>query len=158
MRIKPDPGTSKTRRGGNGMMRGFILATLCAGAAWGQAQHVEWTLTAEGAPGKLLVRAAAKIEPGWHLYSASSPAGIPTSFQVTPSKSVRVFAPAPKKAFDPNFGSDTETYEGEATFVLEAAVDGTPASVDVKVRYQTCNDTQCVPSRWSGSVPVTPAA
>ena len=69
-----------------------LAALLCAGSAFAQVSHVAWTLTSSTASdGKVLVRAAGKIDPGWHLYSASSPAGIPTSFQVESADSVRVY-------------------------------------------------------------------
>jgi len=137
-----------------------ILALLCAGSAFAQVSHVAWTLTSSSAPGgKQLIRAAGKVDAGWHLYSASSPAGIPTSFQVSGADSVRTFQPAPKKAFDKNFEADTETFEGDVDFYLEVALKEKGAtSLDVKARYQTCNDTQCVPSRWSGAVPVADTA
>ncbi len=142
-----------------------ILALWCAGSAFAQVSHVAWTVTADAAGGgKVLLRAAGKVEPGWHLYSASSPAGIPTSFQIGPDAAagrVRVFQPAPKKAFDPNFSAETETFEGDVTFLLEVALkQAAPTALDIKARYQTCNDKQCVPSRWSGSVPLAagPAA
>lgn len=137
-----------------------------AAAVWGQAQHASWTVTAGPAaapPGStVLVKAAGKIEPGWHLYSASSPAGIPISFQAGPStlvESTRLLQPPPKRAFDPNFGSDTETFTGDVDFLLEVHLrKDAPAGagqLELKARYQTCNDTQCVPSRWSGTLPLT---
>ncbi|MGD1059755.1 MAG: protein-disulfide reductase DsbD domain-containing protein, partial [Solirubrobacteraceae bacterium] len=105
------------------------------------------------------------IEPGWHLYSASSAAGIPAQFQVSPESLVRVLQQPPKRAFDPVQGTDTETYEGDATFLLEVKVRGdAPASADnltVNGRYQTCNDKSCVPGKLKDvTVPFTvdPAA
>ena len=50
------------------------------------------------------------------------PGGIPTSVQVGPDAVVErstLLQPAPKRAFDPNFGSDTETYEGDVVFLLD---------------------------------------
>jgi thiol:disulfide interchange protein len=129
-----------------------LLALLCAGTAFAQVSHVAWTLTAgRAADGGALVRAEGKVDAGWHLYSASSPAGIPTSFQIG-GKPARVFQPAPKRAFDKNFDADTETFEGDVTFYLLA--DAASGPLEVKARYQTCNDTQCVPSKWSGTVTV----
>src|SRR6476620_11005366 len=128
----------------------LLLALLSAASAFAQVSHVAWTVTPEATDGgKLLLRAAGKIDPGWHLYSASSPAGIPTSFQVA-SAAVRVFQPAPVRAFDKNFGTDTETFEGEVAFLVETT--GATLPAEVKIRYQTCNDTQCVPSRFTGTV------
>src|SRR4051794_6526274 len=97
-----------------------LLALLCAGSAFAQVSHVAWTLTSSAvSDGKVLVRAAGKIDPGWHLYSASSQAGIPTSFQVEGADSVRIFQPQPKTAFDKNFDANTETFEGDVTFYLD---------------------------------------
>src|SRR5215467_13640641 len=131
-------------------MRAALLAILCATSGFAQVQHVQWTLTADpaGPGGKTLLHAAAKVEPGWHLYSASSPAGIPTTFTVGPDSLVegtRTFQTAPKRAFDKNFAADTETYEGDAAFVVELQLKKNappgPAELAVKIRYQTCNDT-----------------
>jgi thiol:disulfide interchange protein DsbD len=134
-----------------------LLALWCAVPALAQVSHVAWTVTPESvSDGKALLRAAGKVEPGWHLYSASTPGGMPTSFQIGPETAVsgvRIFQPAPKKAFDQNFGTDTETYEGDVAFLIEVGLKGAaPASLEIKARYQTCTDTQCVPSRYAGTV------
>ena len=151
---------------GNRRAAQFLIAAVAvASCAWAQPHFAEWTLTAPpsaAAPGgKLLIRAQASIQPGWHLYAASSPAGIPASFRVGPPglvKSVRVFQTKPKRAFDKTFGSDTDTFEGKAAFLLETRLaPDTPvgsAQLSVNARFQTCSDTQCVPGRWTGSVAV----
>jgi thiol:disulfide interchange protein len=122
--------------------------------------------------GETLARVTAQIDPGWHLYSASSPAGIPASFALATlttvveghepprlARGLRVFQPSPKRAFDPNFNSETETFEGQVTFLIEIEVakDATAGAhqFGVDVRYQTCSDTQCVPGKWSGPVTLT---
>src|SRR5438270_14057871 len=127
------------------LMRAALLAILCAASASAQVQHVAWTFTAAPAPpgGKAVLRASGKVDPGWHLYSASSPAGIPTTFQVGPESLVegtRTFQTPPKRAFDKNFGSDTETYEGDEAFLVELQLKQDappgPAELAVKIRYQ----------------------
>src|SRR5579872_4587532 len=100
----------------------FLASCLIA-----QQQHVVWTPTVEpatAAPGsRILIRIEGKIESGWHLYSASSATGIPTSFKVDGAvEDLRLFQPPPKKAFDPNFNAQSETYEDGVTFLLEATV------------------------------------
>ena len=70
----------------------------------------------------MLLRMAGHIEDGWHLYSMSTPAAIPTKIQLAPNpaiEKVRALQPPPKRAFDANFNSDTETYEGDVAFLLE---------------------------------------
>ncbi len=156
------------------IFRAILLAALAAAAAPAQTAHVAWTVTAEQPAarpgGTALLKAVGRIDPGWHLYSGSTAAGIPTSFQAGPPElveGVRLFQPPPKRAYDANFETDTETYEGEVTLLLEIAVskDATagPAQIELKSRFQTCTETQCVPSRWSGTValsidPAAPAA
>jgi thiol:disulfide interchange protein DsbD len=134
-----------------------LLFVCCAAAQ----QHAQWTAAADPAApgGRSIIRVTAKIEPGWHLYSASTPAGMPTSFQFGPDVPIeikRILQSVPKRAFDPNFSADTETYQGEAQFALDVAVkkDAALGSTDLplNVRYQTCNDKQCVQGRWSGNV------
>ncbi len=143
----------------------FGLAILGCACAWAQPQYADWTLTAQPATvapgGKVLLRAEARIQPGWHLYAASSPSGIPASFQVGPAalvERVRVLQAKPKRAFDKTFGSDTETFEGQAAFLLEtqlaAGAPPGPAELSVQARFETCSDTQCVPGRWTGRVMV----
>jgi thiol:disulfide interchange protein len=143
---------------------GFILAGWTC--AWAQGSgHVAWVLSSDPAivrpGGRVVLRIAGQIDPGWHLYSASTPSGIPTSFQLEPQRSfaaVRLLQPPPKRAYDPNFQADTETYQGQVTFLLDVRLQKNVApgrmEVTVRARYQTCNETQCVPSRWAGAIPL----
>ena len=149
----------------------IALLFLCPSAFAQKDQHVVWTLSVEPASiapgGKALVKMSGRIDEGWHLYSASSPAAIPTKIQLAPNPALekyRILQPKPKRAFDPNFNSDTETYEGDVAFLLEVAVkpDAPAGSLELALsaRYQTCNPKMCVPSRWSGTATLTvdPAA
>jgi thiol:disulfide interchange protein DsbD len=118
----------------------------------------KWSLDlqpATAAPGsKVVARMAAKIEPGWHLYSLTTPAGGPiaTTIRIADNAAVarfRVFEPTPKRALDPTFNLETETYEGAPVFLIEIetkkeAVAG-PVEVVAEVRYQMCNDRVCLP-------------
>ena len=147
-----------------------ILVLLSASAAFAQDQHVAWTLQADPAKaapgGKVLLRASGKIEDGWHLYSLSTPAATPTKFTVTgPAvQTFRALQTAPQRSFDPNFNSETESYEGEVAFLIEIGLkrdaSAGPTELAVAAKYQTCNPRLCVPSKWSGSttVQIDPAA
>jgi thiol:disulfide interchange protein DsbD len=136
-----------------------LLLALASAFAQGQ-QHAAWTLQLHPAPAPpgstVRIRAAAQIDSGWHLYSASSAAGIPATFQVSPGTLVRVLQPAPKRAFDPTLNAEAEFYEGEAIFLLDVALPtgAGPATLSVNVRYQTCNDTSCVPGKWTGTAAI----
>ncbi|MGA3019384.1 MAG: protein-disulfide reductase DsbD domain-containing protein, partial [Bryobacteraceae bacterium] len=138
----------------------FFLA-LASAFAQGQ-QHAAWTLQPDPAPAPpgstIRIRAAAQIDSGWHLYSASSAAGIPATFQVSPGTLVRVLQTAPKRVFDPTLNAEVEFYESDEVFLLDvnlpADTAAGPATLSVTVRYETCNDTTCVPGKWSGTAAV----
>ena len=138
-----------------------LFFALASAFAQGQ-QHAEWSLQPDSAPARpgstIRIRAEAKIDAGWHLYSASSAAGIPATFQVSPGTLVRVLQPAPKRAFDPTLNAEAEFYEGEAVFLLDvklpAGATAGPTTLSVNVRYQTCNDTSCVAGKWAGTVAI----
>jgi thiol:disulfide interchange protein len=145
---------------------GLVAIPLCLSllTAFGQGQqHAAWTLQPEPAsapPGATIrVRAAVHIDSGWHLYSASSAAGMPASFQVSPDTLLRVLQQPPKRAFDSVLNAESETYEGDTTFLLDvklrADAPAGPEELSVNARYQTCNDTSCVAGRWAGTVPLT---
>jgi thiol:disulfide interchange protein len=133
----------------------FALALVVAFTAFGQDQ-VKWDLALEPAtapPGsQVLARMTGHIDSGWHIYSMSTAAAIPTTLQLGPNsivESYRVLQPAPKRAFDPTANADTETYEQAVTFLVELHLkkDATPgpAELTVTARYQTCNDKKCIP-------------
>jgi thiol:disulfide interchange protein DsbD len=144
-----------------------VAALIWAGAlifaGYALAQTVEpahWSAQATSAApgGTTQVRIEARIDPGWHLYAASSPSGIPASFQVGPAsvvERVRTLQPPPKKAFDKIANADAETYENQVAFLLEVTVrkDAPPGASELTLaaRYQTCSDTRCVPGKWTGT-------
>src|SRR6266849_1948615 len=129
----------------------------------------KWSLElrfASAPPGsKLIAKLQAGIEPGWHLYSLTTPAGGPirTTIRLADNaalQSYRVFEPKPKRALDPNFNLETETYEGQPVFLieLETSKGAAPGTSEIKaeVRYQMCNDRLCLPPvRRSATAPLS---
>ena len=150
----------------------LLLAALPALALAQGPNNVHWSLSLEpaaAAPGsKVLARLEARIDPGWHVYSMTSAGAIPTTVKVAANaavEKVRVFQAPPKKAYDPNFQLDTETYEGSAVFLLELQLKPDAAAgasdISAEVRYQTCNDKVCIPPRRhaaSATLTIDPAA
>ena len=143
-------------------VRAAILAACslawasCALAQTYGTNQVKWSLALEpasAAPGsKVLARMTGQIDPGWHLYSLSTPAAIKTTLQLAPNDvidGVRPLQPAPHRAYDPNFQASTETFQGSVTFLLELQLkkDARAGAADLSVtaRYQTCNDKVCIP-------------
>jgi thiol:disulfide interchange protein len=151
-----------------------LLVLVCllffAGAAAAQGP-VTWSLKAN-APGslklgdKFTAQVTAQIQGGWHLYSLTQGAGgpIPTRITVPEGQPFKVAGsvrgPRPRVAMDPNFEINTETHEGSVTFsvpILVVADAPTGAqSLNVNVRYQACNDKNCLPPRTGKlSAPLT---
>lgn len=145
------------RRAVPGWLALFVLGTASLCAA--KEDPVQWKLapvstTSQIAPGgKAWFALTATIEPGWHLYSPTTPPGGPivTRIQVAPDPAIatyNIYRPQPVRKLDPNFGIDTETYTGTARFLLQ--IDAQPgvrgdASVGAVARYQACSDVKCLP-------------
>jgi thiol:disulfide interchange protein len=144
--------------------RGFLLLALCAlsvapGTVMAKEDPVQWALTP--APGELSVKPGGKvwlelkatIQPGWHLYSPTTPPGGPiiTKIGLSPNPAVasyNAYRPQPVRKLDPNFNIDTETYTGQPVFLFEVttAPNGTGnAQFEAAVRYQACSDVKCLP-------------
>jgi thiol:disulfide interchange protein DsbD len=148
-------------------MRTVVVIALSAISLFAQSErfstekfnHVKWTLAVDqpaGTPGGVvLAKLQAEIDPGWHMYSLSTPPGpIPTTVKTIDSPAiarVTIFEPPPIRKFDPNFNAETETYEGTQTFYarIELKKDAAPGAVPVtfEPRYQTCSGTSCIPPR-----------
>jgi len=103
------------------------------------------------------VRVAAAIDSGWYIYSITQKAGGPTPMTIsvapTPPFSVEgtAIGPKPVVIFDKEFGIETERYEGNPAFAVPVRVTATsggePKNLDIKVRYQACNASFCLPAR-----------
>lgn len=139
----------------------FFAATgVWAPSALGQgSNHVKWTLQFDppaAAPGaKVAARLTAKIDPGWHLYSLSTPPPpIATTVKLADDITFRraeVLQPKPIRKHDNNFNADTETFEGEVVFwlALEVRADAQSGARDIvaEPRFQVCSDTSCIPPK-----------
>src|SRR5438445_5571063 len=106
----------------------FLAVLLAARSALAEKlDPAKWPLDLPpaAAPGTTVTaRLEAKIEPGWHLYSLTTPAGgpIPTTIRLADNPAIerfRMFEPKPKRARDPVFNLDVETYEGNPVFLIE---------------------------------------
>jgi thiol:disulfide interchange protein len=140
-------------------MRTAVLLFTLGAAAWCQGPNqVRWTLSVDpsGAPpgSRVLGKLEADIQPGWHMYSLSTPPGgpIPTTIRVAPNpalEQVRILQPKPVRAFDKNFNIDTETYTNKAIFLIEAKLRANapagPVEIRAESRYQVCSETTCIP-------------
>jgi thiol:disulfide interchange protein DsbD len=138
-----------------------LLWAGIAAAGYGQKlDPVQWSLSSDvqraPAGSSVPLHLKATLQPGWHLYSLTTPKGGPIQTTVglvehPAIASVKFYQPPPVRKFDPNFKIDTETFEKDVDFALAAALakDAMPGVVEItaQVRYQACNDRQCLPPR-----------
>ena len=139
------------------------VAALIASSAVAAAQTpVVWSLEREnaqplkaGSSFTMLVKA--EIEFGWHLYAINQPPGGPIATEVTLAAASPFTSGGPLETekpiegFDPNFNLVTEYYDDQTVFrvpvkIAPNAKDGRYTLV-INVRYQSCNDTLCIPPR-----------
>jgi thiol:disulfide interchange protein len=139
---------------------GILLAAVLSPASAQKLDPVQWTLSSDSskaAPGSsVTLKLTAKLDENWHLYSLTTPKGgpIPTTAGLAENPAVagsKLYQPKPARKFDPNFNLDTETFEKEAVFWIVAdlkkdAAAG-PLELTAQVRYQACDDRQCLPPR-----------
>jgi len=137
----------------------LCVVILCAAAAVSEQPDkiVTWSATlvsGHSASGKKTgtVVLTARIQPGWHLYSISQPAGGPIATQIViPAdqgfrQSGPVTGPKPDVKFDPNFGMNAETYSHSAQFQVPVEISALKKGM-VDVRFQACTERLCMPPR-----------
>ena len=149
-----------------------LVAALTA--AYGQKlDPIQWSLTSEvtkAPPGATVpLHLKATFQEGWHLYSLTTPAGgpIPTTASLAENPAVKgskLYQPPPIRQLDKNFNLNTETFEHQVDLPLTVdLVPDAKGSIELtaNVRYQACNDRQCLPPRKkaaSFTVTIDPAA
>lgn len=151
-------------------MRLLIAATLLL-AATALAQErpkdppppdpVKWMLVdapkTVKAGGVFKVLLSARIDEGWHLYSFKKLEGgpVPTSVATAGPQSFKLIgsidAPVAVTAFEERFGLEVEYYFGEVEIavpmeVYRIAKPGR-AKLALEVRYQVCDNRQCLPPK-----------
>jgi thiol:disulfide interchange protein len=153
------------------LLAAFFVLLVSAVAA--PQDPVQWKLTfdSQSAPpgSKILGHLSARIEPGWHLYSLTTPrppiattAGLADNPAVA---SFNVYQPKALVKLDPSFNVNTETFGEEVTFLYEIELKkdaaAGPLELTAQVRYQCCNDTTCLPPKRKtavGIINIDPAA
>ncbi len=124
---------------------------------------VKWSVVGGNAPRALVsgltvpLTLQADIAKGWHIYSLTQKPGgpIPLRIELVGAADVVVRgiirAPQPERAFDKNFGIETELYSGSPRFTIPVGVPGRSLSglrkFQVAARYQVCSETLCLPPR-----------
>ncbi len=135
----------------------LLLGSAAVAAAFGQDNIPQMQWKVEQTPPGVLKLSSNLPEP-WHLYSFTTPkgTGIPfsVSFPEQPSvESLQAYQPKPIRKLDPNFGAESETFEGDITFYVVPKLTGAaPAGLSMRLRYQICTDKQCVPQKKTVAV------
>lgn len=116
----------------------------------------------------VLVRLRVAIEPGWYIYSMTTPPGgpMPTAVALEPDGGVEPGGTAlqqkPAEKFDANFQVDTEIFEGSAEFAVPVRIAETaePGARTVRgtISFQVCDPKQCIPGKYAFELPLTVAA
>jgi thiol:disulfide interchange protein len=148
----------------------FTLASMAVAAE----DPVQWTLAFDSksaAPGShVLARFTGTIQPHWHVYSMTTPPGgpNPTTSSIADNPAVasfKIYQAKPVRKLDPSFGIDTETFAEQYVllFDIQLKKDAAAGSSDItaNVRYQSCNDTICLPPKRKSalaSIKIDPAA
>lgn len=139
------------------MTRVCLLLALLAASAAAQKKldPIQWKADAApvGVDGSVVVKLTVTMESGWHLYSLTTPRP-PIASTIKPldetafADGVEAFQPAPVRKRDPNFGVDTETFAGDTVFYFRGQLKAPDTKqTQLQVRYQACDDTQCLPPR-----------
>jgi len=140
---------------------GSLALGPLAMTAFGQRlDPVQWTLSSDvnSASGgsRVPLHLRATLQPNWHLYSLTTPKGGPiqTTAGLTENPAIaaaKFYQPPPVRKFDPNFQIDTETFEKDVDFPIVAELakgaQSGPVELAAQVRYQACNERQCLPPR-----------
>ena len=132
----------------------------------------QFTAATKDRPAVLMI--TVKIEPGWHVYSITQPAGGPqrAKIEVTPSPQFRLIGPfgsfpEPTKHIDQVawVGLELQEHENQVTWYapieLAAGVDPAKVEIDGSVKLQVCKES-CVPvnttfaARLGTGVPIGP--
>ncbi|MDP9200828.1 MAG: protein-disulfide reductase DsbD N-terminal domain-containing protein [Gemmatimonadota bacterium] len=124
---------------------------------------VKWSVVGGSSPRRIVsgrtvvLTLQADIAKGWHIYSLTQKPGgpIPLRLELLGAAEVLVRgvigAPKPDRAFDSNFGIETELYSGTPRFTIPVGVPGRSLTglrkFQVAARYQVCSATLCLPPR-----------
>jgi thiol:disulfide interchange protein len=148
----------------------FFLALVSMFAA--AEDPVQWTLAIDSkaaAPGShVLAKFTGTIQPHWHVYSMTTPPGgpNPTTASIADNPAIagfKIYQSKPVRKLDPSFGIDTETFSEQYVllFDIELKKDATAGNITANVRYQSCNDTICLPPKKKSattSITIDPSA
>lgn len=129
------------------------LITICF-FSFAQSSPVKWTYTAVKKDAQTYeVKIVANINPGWHLYSQTTPDGGPVATKISFNKNPLLMMNGnPKEVgnmvtkYEEVFGVDTKYYADKVEFVQTVKLKSkAKTNATGKLEYMVCNDQQCLP-------------
>lgn len=142
---------------------GHKPASLAPADAALSLRPVKWSVVGGSSPREIVsgrtvpLTLQADIAKGWHIYSLTQKPGgpFPLRLELLGAADIVVRgvikAPLPQRAFDKNFGIETELYSGNPRFTIPVGVPGRSATgvrkFQVSARFQVCSETLCLPPR-----------
>lgn len=132
-------------------MRSFWLFLIAASLCGQTPNPVQWTVTATVAKAEagaaVRMKVAAVIEPGWHLYSVTSPVTATATKFTAPFEVKQTLQQKVEAKYDPVAAATTESYEGTAVFYLDGVLGEQVKDLELGIRSSACNDKLCLPPR-----------
>lgn len=142
---------------------GHKPASLAPAGAALSLRPVKWSVVGGSSPREIVsgrtvpLTLQADIAKGWHIYSLTQKPGGPFPLRLELLGAADIVirgvikAPQPQRAFDKNFGIETELYSGNPRFTIPVGVPGRSATgvrkFQVSARFQVCSETLCLPPR-----------
>jgi thiol:disulfide interchange protein DsbD len=137
------------------MKRTVILCLLAVAGLVTYAQNpVKWTYASNKKDNQTYeVKITATINPGWHLYSQTTPYGGPVPTKISFNKNPLLVMDGNTKEVgnmvtrhEEVFGVDTKFFADKVEFVQTVKVKGkAKTNVNGQLQFMVCNDQQCLP-------------
>lgn len=145
----------------------WLSAAAVSSAAAQGPDPVRWSVavvpTRGGDAEVVTLAVTASIDSGWKVYSLTQTSGGPFPLRIAPgaesvSLAGAVTGPAPIVQETSAFGIPVEVYDGRPRFLVPVRVGSPapPAGAALKVRYQACTETTCLPPRTATLVAQLP--
>lgn len=137
------------------MKRILLLCMLAGAGLFSLAQSpVKWSYSASKNDNQTYeVKISAAINPGWHLYSQTTPDGGPVATKISFNKNPLLVMDGDTKEvgkmvtkYEEVFGVDTKYYADRVDFVQTVKLKGkAKTNVNGMLQFMVCNDQQCLP-------------
>lgn len=129
----------------------FLASVFCVAQV---KDPVKWSFTSKKiSKDTYEIHLTAAIDPGWHIYSQTTPEGGPVSTDIVfTTNPLLIIESKPKEVgkletrHEDLFGVDVKQFSNRVDFVQKIKLKGSvKTSVNGSVEFMVCNDSQCLP-------------